>query len=90
MAYAWKKMEPLKSIEVWHFQNWINNRNEGGPHIGLRRFPEAPGAPLAPKPIWHLNQALGAEHENRAGASYLKTVGVTDWSQILHSWPITR
>jgi hypothetical protein len=82
MAYAWKKMERLDSIKVWHYHNWIDNRKEGGLRIGLRRFPDDPEAPLAPKPIWHLYQALGTPAEDAACAPYLKTIGIADWSAI--------
>lgn len=82
MAYAWKKMAPLESIKVWHYHNWIDNRAEGGLRIGLRRFPDAPGAPLAPKPIWHLYQALGTDRENAACAPYLETIEIPAWDPI--------
>ncbi|MFK7850952.1 MAG: DUF5722 domain-containing protein [Akkermansiaceae bacterium] len=88
MAYAWKKMEPLSSIKVWHYHNWIDNRKEGGLRIGLRRFPDDAQKPLGPKPIWHLYKDLGTPREDPACNQYLETIGITDWSKIRFKDPI--
>jgi hypothetical protein len=82
MAYAWKKIAPLESIDVWHYHNWIDNRHEGGLRIGLRRFPDAQDEALAPKPIWHLYQALGTKREKKACTPYLDVIGISDWSRL--------
>jgi hypothetical protein len=75
MAYAWHKIRHLDSIEVWHYHNWIDNRNEGGLRIGLRKFPDEPADPLGKKPIWHLYQALATPREAAACAPYLDVIG---------------
>jgi hypothetical protein len=85
MAYAWKKIRPLETIEVWHYHNWIDNRSEGGLRIGLRRFPDDPEEPLGPKPIWHLYKALGIPGEEDACAPFLPVIGITSWQEILHT-----
>ncbi|MFC7336011.1 DUF5722 domain-containing protein [Haloferula chungangensis] len=72
MAYAWKKIAPLDSIEAWHYHNWIDNRKEGGLRIGLRKFPDAQGDPYGKKPIWHLYQALATPREDELIAPYLQ------------------
>lgn len=84
MALAWKKIQSLSSIEAWQYHNWIDNRNEGGLRIGLRKFPDEPGDPLGKKPIWFLYQALGTPKEDEAAARYLPVIGVTSWDQVLH------
>ncbi len=88
MAFAWKKMAPLTSIQVWHYHNWIDNRGEGGLRIGLRKFPDEPGDPGGKKPIWHLYQALGTPREEEAAAPYLKTIGIPSWDQAIHTGEI--
>lgn len=88
MAMAWMKMKSLSSIESWQYHNWIDNRSEGGLRIGLRKFPDEPGDPLGKKPIWHLYQALGAPQEESATAPYLKTIGISSWSEIIHREPV--
>ena len=88
MAYAWKKILPLETIQVWHYHNWIDNRSEGGLRIGLRRFPDDETEPLGPKPIWHLYKALGTADEEAACKPFLPTVGITSWQEILHTAPI--
>ena len=88
MALAWKKMAALSSIESWQYHNWIDNRQEGGLRIGLRKFPDEPGDPLGKKPIWHLYQALGTPQEDAAAAPYLKTIGINSWNDAIHREPI--
>lgn len=88
MAMAWKKISTLSSIESWQYHNWIDNRDEGGLRIGLRKFPDAPGDPLGRKPIWYLYQALGTLQEEAFAAPYLKTIGISSWAQIIHREPI--
>lgn len=88
MALAWKKIAGLSSIESWQYHNWIDNRDEGGLRIGLRKFSDEPGDPAGPKPIWHLYQALGTAEEERVAGPYLKTIGIRSWDEILHRGPI--
>lgn len=88
MAYAWNKILPLDTIQVWHYHNWIDNRSEGGLRIGLRRFPDDETDPHGPKPIWHLYQALGTPREKDASAPYLPVIGIQSWQEILHTGPI--
>jgi len=83
MAYAWRKIRDLDSIEVWHYHNWIDNRSEGGLRIGLRKFPDEPGDPYGKKPIWHLYQALDTPREADACAPYLDVIGIRSWDEIM-------
>ncbi len=88
MALAWHKVAALESIQAWHYHNWVDNRNEFGLRIGLRRYPDDPAAPLGRKPIWYLYQALGTPREQAACAPYLRVVGVGGWAEVLHRGPI--
>jgi hypothetical protein len=88
MAFAWKKIGALSSIQSWHYHNWIDNRDEGGLKIGLRKFPDHPGDPLGKKPIWHLYRALGTPDESAVAAPYLKIIGLSTWDEVLHRGPI--
>jgi arylsulfatase A-like enzyme len=88
MALAWKKISSLATIETWHYHNWIDNRNEGGLRIGLRKFPNDEDDPLGKKPIWHLYQALGTPNESSVADPYLKTINAQDWKSLLHQGPI--
>jgi len=90
MAWAWKKIQGLSSIEAWQYHNWIDNRNEGGLRIGLRRFPDDAEEPLGKKPIWHLYQALGTPAEDAACAPYLKTIGLPSWESVSNPNPVKR
>ncbi|MCU0794933.1 MAG: DUF5722 domain-containing protein [Akkermansiaceae bacterium] len=90
MAYAWKKIQGLSSIEAWQYHNWIDNRNEGGLRIGLRKFPDEPGDPYGKKPIWHLYQALGTPREDEVAAPYLKTIGIPNWDSVSRPNPVVK
>lgn len=90
MAYAWNKIRNLDSIEVWHYHNWIDNRNEGGLRIGLRKFPDEPGDPFGRKPIWHLYQALGTPAEDPVSKPYLETIGIPSWEDVQRPRGIRR
>ena len=83
MAFAWKKIAKLSSIKAWEYHNWIDNRQEYGLRIGLRKYPDEPGDPLGKKPIWHLYQALGTPREEEACAPYLKVTGLSSWDEII-------
>ncbi|MBK1883556.1 hypothetical protein JIN85_14120 [Luteolibacter pohnpeiensis] len=85
MAFAWKKISKLPSIQTWEYHNWIDNRGEGGLRIGLRKFPDDADDPLGKKPIWHLYQSLGTSEEDRACAPYLKVIGIDSWESIMHA-----
>ncbi|MFG0255635.1 MAG: DUF5722 domain-containing protein, partial [Rhodopirellula sp. JB053] len=84
MALAWKKIQSLSSIQVWHYHNWIDNRHEGGLRIGLRKFPDDQNDPLGKKQIWNLYQALGTTQEDAVADRYLQLIGVDSWEEILH------
>ena len=88
MAYAWKKMAKIESIEVWHYHNWIDNRREGGLRIGLRKFPDFKDDPYGKKPIWHLYKAFATPREDAVAAPYLKTIGIESWDAAHHTGPI--
>ncbi|MDB6078877.1 MAG: hypothetical protein JWO82_2624, partial [Akkermansiaceae bacterium] len=87
MAYAWKKIEKLGAIQAWMYHNWVDNRGEGGLKIGLRKFPDEPGHPLEPKPIWKLYQALGTAEEDPFCEPYLSVTKLSSWDNIVAKWP---
>lgn len=84
MALAWKKIQSLSSIEIWHYHNWIDNRHEGGLKIGLRKFSDESGDPLGKKLIWNLYQAFGTPREDAEANRYLQTVGAKSWDELIH------
>ena len=84
MAYAWKRIEALDSIGVWHYHNWIDNRHEGGLRIGLRKFPDDEHDPLGEKPIFELYRQLATPNEEKACAPYLPIIGIQSWTEAAH------
>lgn len=88
MAFAWKKIQAMPSVEAWHYHNWIDNRHEGGLRIGLRKFADDPIDPLGKKPIWSLYRDLDTPEEDASAAASLKRIGIPAWSDVLHRGPI--
>lgn len=84
LAYAWKKIAPLDTIEAFCYHNWIDN-GEGGLRIGLRKLPEDG---LEPKPAWHLYRALGTPKEDAACDFAKDLIGIATWDRIRHTDPI--
>lgn len=88
MAYTWKKLSRLKSIEAFQYHAWIDNRGEFGLRIGLRKFPDEPGDPYGKKPIWEVYRAMGTPDEDRVLDQYKTVVGVKDWDEVCYKGPI--
>lgn len=78
-AYAWKKIKELDGIDGIQWHNWIDNRQEEGLRIGLRKFPDEPDDPYGAKPVWYLYRAAGTEQEEEAFEPYLAVIGLPDW-----------
>lgn len=83
MAWSWKKIKHLSSIQCWEYHNWVDNRREGGLKIGLRKYRDDEAEPLGPKPIWHLYRALATADEDAFADPYLKVIGLTSWEEVL-------
>ena len=88
MAYVWKKLERLDTIQVFHFHNWVDNRGEGGLRIGLRKFPDEPGDPLGRKPVWHVFRALDTPGQAQAIEFAKPLIGIQEWDEAQHKTPI--
>ena len=50
LAYAWKKIEPLKTITAFQYHLWADEPSEGGLRLGLRKFASDPQDPLGKSP----------------------------------------
>ena len=49
LAYAWKKIHPLKTITAFQYHVWADNRGKGGLRLGLRKFSDDPQDPFGKK-----------------------------------------
>jgi hypothetical protein len=90
MAYAWNKIKNLDSIEVFHYHNWMDHRDEGGLRIGLRKFPDDREDPMGKKPIWNVYKALGTADEDSATEFAKQVIGIGDWPEIRVTSPPRR
>jgi hypothetical protein len=89
MAYVWKKIGVLSSIEAFEYHNWIDNRGEGGLRIGLRRFPDDPESPLGAKPVWQLYRALATPGEDAACEFAKAIIGISSWDEVRQARLVT-
>ncbi len=80
IAYAWKKISALDSIEAFHYHRWIDHEKEGGLNLGL--WTVKPGTITLPnekKPSWSLFQALDTEGEAAAMKAAREWIGADHW-----------
>ena len=84
MAYAWKKIKDLESIEANQYHNWLDNRGEGGLRIGLRRFPDDKESPAGKKPIWNIFRDMGTVKEDAAFEPYKELIGIKNWDEVIY------
>jgi hypothetical protein len=84
LAYAWKKIKPLKAVTAFQYHLWADNRGEGGLRLGLRKFSDDREDPLGKKPSWQVYQALGTGREDAATAFAKPLIDIKDWSAVAH------
>ncbi|MGC9355318.1 MAG: DUF5722 domain-containing protein, partial [Mariniphaga sp.] len=84
LAFAWKKIEQLDGIDAIQWHNWIDNRNEFGLRIGLRRYPDDTDDPGGAKPVWYVYQAAGTDQEDTVFEPYKSVIGISNWDEIMH------
>jgi hypothetical protein len=65
LAYAWKKIAPLKTVTAFQYHRWADHPNEGGLKLGLRKLANDPADPLGKKPAWEVFKAMGGKPETR-------------------------
>lgn len=88
LAYAWKKLKYLDGIDAMQWHNWIDNRNEFGLRIGLRRFPDDEEDPGGRKPVWFVYQAADTEQEDEVFEKYKPIIGIQNWEEIRYKGPL--
>jgi hypothetical protein len=82
LAYAWHKIQPLKTITSFQYHLWADDQSEGGLRLGLRKYENDPQAPHGKKPSWEVFRALGTERETEATAFALPVIGIKDWREV--------
>jgi hypothetical protein len=82
MAYAWRKLQVLDTVEAFQYHNWVDSEGEGGLRIGLRRFYDDSPAAGERKPVWFLYQALETPDEDGAVSFALDRIGIRDWEEV--------
>ena len=87
LAYAWKKIKALDGIDAIQWHNWIDNRDEFGLRIGLRRYPDDKEDPGGAKPVWYVYRAAGTDQEDGVFEEYKSIIGISNWSEIMRQVP---
>jgi hypothetical protein len=88
MAYAWKKIDHLESIEAFQYHNWMDNRKEGGLRIGLRRFPDDADDPAGKKPIWYIFRDAATPKEAASFYMSKTIIGIKNWEDVIYKGTI--
>lgn len=76
LAYAWRQVAPLETIEAFQYHRWIDHEKEGGLRLGL--WTCVPGRICEPerrKPIHAVFAALGTPREAEATAFAWPLIG---------------
>lgn len=83
IAYMWKKMEPLKSIESFHYHRWVDHPLEGGLQVGLRTLPER-NAPygVRKEPAFSVLAAMETPEAEAVIAPLKSIIGIDSWEDI--------
>ena len=82
LAYAWKKIEPLKTITAFQYHLWADDPSEEGLRLGLRKFASDLKDPLGKKPAWYLFRSIGTLDWDKASAFALPILGIKSWKEV--------
>jgi len=81
LAYGWKKIKNIPSIEAFHYHRWIDHEKEGGLKLGLWTVkPGTVNMPEKKKPAYKVFQALETPREDEACRFALDIIGIRDFS----------
>lgn len=81
LAYAWKKVKRLDSIEAFHYHRWIDHEHEGGLNLGLWTVKKGSITwPETKKPAYELFKKLDTADEDAACEFALPIVGLKNWN----------
>ncbi|UUO07258.1 DUF5722 domain-containing protein [Blastopirellula sp. J2-11] len=84
LAYAWKKIERLETIEAMHYHRWIDHEKEGGLKLGLWTVRAGTITSAGEKKqAWRVFQALATPQQAAAIQFALPIIGIDDWSEIV-------
>jgi len=83
IAYTWKKITPLETVETYHYHRWVDHPLEGGLKLGLRTLPGA-GKPYGERkePAFSVFSTLETEKEAAAISPLKSIIGIENWSEV--------
>ncbi len=86
VAYYWKKLTRLPSIEAFHYHRWIDNADEGGLKFGLWANKEGTTSGFGKKkPSWTLYKYAGTNFEDAAFDFTKNIIGISNWNSIYNN-----
>jgi len=82
LAYAWKKVKRLDSIEAFQYHRWIDHEQEGGLNLGLWTVKKGSITwPETKKPAYELFKKFDTPEEDAACQFALPIVGLPAWEK---------
>jgi hypothetical protein len=87
IAYFWKKMEHLPTLEAFQYHRWVDHPTEGASGFWCGLWKNSSGTPISfdgKKPAWYTYRDAGTENEDAAFAFALPIIGINDWEGIHH------
>jgi hypothetical protein len=86
IAYAWKKFNNLDAIDAFLYYGWADFIGDGNNvRLGLRRYGGDETEPHGRKPAWYVWEAAGTDHEDAVFEQYKSIIGISNWSEIMHT-----
>ncbi len=86
VAYYWKKLTRLPSIEAFHYHRWVDHDMEGNLKFGLWSNKEGTVNDFGKKkPSWTLYRYAGTNFEDTAFDFTKTIIGISNWNDIYNS-----
>lgn len=83
IAYMWKKMEALQSIESFHYHRWVDHPLEGGLRLGLRTLADDDHPfGVRKEPAFTVFAAMETPEAATTIAPLKSILGIEDWQAI--------
>ncbi|MGN6214220.1 DUF5722 domain-containing protein [Parafilimonas sp.] len=82
VAYMWKKINRLPSLEAFDYHGLVDNIHENGLKVGLWTVKSGTNdTPDEKKPAWYVYQKAGTKEEDSTFAFAFPVIGINNWQQ---------
>ena len=87
IAYFWKKMERLPSLEAFQYHRWVDHTAEGANGLLCGVWKNTSGVPISfdgKKTAWFTYRDAGTANQDASFAFALPIIGISSWEEIYH------